>query len=160
MICNVRIDDRLIHGEVVGYVVPQFSLDKIVVVDDENVKDKARKAALKFGCPAQVSLSFHSAGKTAEILKKGGDEGHRVLLLAAKPGPLLEMVKAGYGIEKITVGNMSPHNDDDIHVKGTNYISKQDLADFKELVSEGVKVEMQFKPSDKPEDLAPFFRSL
>jgi len=49
MICDVRIDDRLIHGQVTGCWIPHYSLDKIVVIDEEILKDKTRKAALKFG---------------------------------------------------------------------------------------------------------------
>ena len=159
MICDIRIDDRLIHGQVVGCWTPQYSLDKIVIVDDEILKDKERKAALKFGCPENVSLSFHSAHKAAEILNRGGDNGHRVMLLARSPKSLLEMIQAGYKISRITVGNMSPHGDNNLHIKGTTYISPQDLVDFKELVKAGVDIIMQFKPDDKPESLNDYFLS-
>lgn len=159
MICDVRIDDRLIHGQVTGCWIPHYSLDKIVVIDEEILKDKTRKAALKFGCPEHVSLSFHSPHKAAEILMKGGDEGHRVMLLARTPGPLLEMVKAGYPIKRITVGNMSPHQPDDLKIKGTTYINQQDLSDFKQLLAAGTEIIMQFKPADNPENLKSFFES-
>lgn len=159
MICDIRIDDRLIHGQVVGCWVPQYSIDKIVVIDDELLTDKDRKVVLRFGCPEKVDLSFHSAGKTAEILLKGKDEGHRVMLLACKPKAILDMVKAGYVVKKITVGNMSPHDTTDIHIKGTTYISREDLSDFKELLNYGVEIIMQFKPSDVPENLKTYFEN-
>ena len=48
-IVEVRIDDRLIHGQVCGYWVPHHSVEKIVVIDDKIAKDEMRKTALKFG---------------------------------------------------------------------------------------------------------------
>lgn len=157
MICDIRIDDRLIHGQVVGYWVPQYNLDKIVVVDDEIVKDKDRKNALRFGCPENVSLSFHSAKKTAEILKTKGDGEHRVMLLARSPKALLDMVCAGFPMQRITVGNMSPHDESDKHIKGTTYVSDDDIHAFKELIQKGVEVIVQFKPGDRPENINSFF---
>ena len=41
-IVEVRVDDRLIHGQVSGYWVPQFSVQRILIVDDVIVNDEAR----------------------------------------------------------------------------------------------------------------------
>jgi PTS system mannose-specific IIB component len=156
MICDVRIDDRLIHGQVTGYWIPQYSITKVVIVDDDIVHDSMRKNALRFGCPEKVSLSFHSAAKTAEILKKGGDSGSNVMLLCTNPKPILDMVEAGYPIQQVTVGNISPHNDTDVHIKGTTYVNQQDIACLKKLHEKGVKIILQMAPKDSPEDLSEF----
>ena len=34
-ILDTRIDDRLIHGQVCGYWIPQYSLQRIAIVDDD-----------------------------------------------------------------------------------------------------------------------------
>ena len=157
MIKDVRLDDRLIHGQVCGYWIPANSINKIVIVDDEIIKDKQRKSVLKFGCPANVSLSFHSAAKTAEILNKGGDVGSNVMLLFREPKPIVDMVKAGYKIEKVTVCNLTPKSKEDIQVKGTTYVDQERITAFKELINNGVKVILQTTPKDNPEDLKDFF---
>lgn len=157
MIKDIRLDDRLIHGQVCGYWIPANSINKIVIVDDEIIKDKQRKSVLKFGCPNNVSLSFHSAEKTAEILNKGGDEGYNVMLLFRDPKPILDMVNAGYKINKVSVGNLTPKNKDDIHVKGTTYVDKDRLVSFKGLIDKGVEVILQPTPNDSPENLKDFF---
>ena len=106
-IVEVRIDDRLIHGQVCGYWVPHHSVEKIVVIDDKIAKDEMRKTALKFGCPAKVKLSILDALTASDKLKRNLDKGSRVMLLAAGPEPLLKMVEDGYAIKQITVGNLS-----------------------------------------------------
>ena len=160
MISDVRIDDRLIHGQVCGYWIPQNSINKIVIVDDEIVHDKNRKTALRFGCPEKVSLSFHSSLKTAEILKNGGDEGNNVMILCTNPKPILDMIEAGYHFDKITVGNISPHDKSDVHIKGTTYVNQQDISCFKKLVQQGVKIILQMAPKDNAEDLTEYFAKL
>ncbi|MGG3677597.1 PTS sugar transporter subunit IIB [Heyndrickxia faecalis] len=57
-IVEVRIDDRLIHGQVCGYWIPHFNVDKIVIADDKICNDELRKTALKFGCPSKVNYPF------------------------------------------------------------------------------------------------------
>ena len=50
-IVEVRVDDRLIHGQVCGYWIPQFDVQRILIVDNEIVNDENRKVSLKFGTP-------------------------------------------------------------------------------------------------------------
>ncbi|NCB32300.1 MAG: PTS mannose/fructose/sorbose transporter subunit IIB [Erysipelotrichia bacterium] len=156
-ICDVRIDDRLIHGQVCGYWIPRFSLDQIVIVDDAIVHDEMRKTALKFGCPAKTKLSIHSALKTSDLLKRHLDDGKNVMLLCSHPRPILTMVEDGYEIKQVTIGNMSPHDGDALHIKGTTYVTKDDIECFKKLLSHGVNVILQMTPSDQPENLSDFF---
>ena len=160
MIKDIRLDDRLIHGQVLCSWIPRNSINKIVVVDDEIVEDKVRKSALKFGCPEKVSLSFHSAAKTAEILNKNGDDGYNVMILCRGPVAVWKMVEAGYKVEKITVGNMSPRGNDDVHIEGTTYASPEEVEAFKNLIKNGTKVYLQCLPKDNPKDLKPFFEKL
>ena len=47
-ILDTRIDDRLIHGQVCGYWIPQYSLQRIAIVDDDIVNDETRKTTLKY----------------------------------------------------------------------------------------------------------------
>ena len=57
-IVEVRVDDRLIHGQVCGYWIPQFDVQRILIVDNEIVNDENRKVSLKFGTPPRCKLSI------------------------------------------------------------------------------------------------------
>ena len=52
-IVNVRIDDRLIHGQVAAVWSLVTKASRIMVVDDLVVKDPVNKEALKMACPQQ-----------------------------------------------------------------------------------------------------------
>lgn len=148
-IVEVRIDDRLIHGQVCGFWIPHFSVEKIVIVDDKICNDDMRKTALKFGCPGNVKLSILSAEVAADKLKRNLDKGSRVMILCEGPAPIRKMVELGYSMSKVTVGNMS-NKPGTQHVKGTVYVSKQDNEDFKYLSEQGVTILTQMVPNEKP----------
>ncbi|WP_213951752.1 PTS sugar transporter subunit IIB [Tepidanaerobacter syntrophicus] len=151
-IVDVRIDDRLIHGQVCGYWIPYYNVDKIVIVDDKICNDEMRKTALKFGCPNKVKLSILSTKDAADKLKRGLDKGSNVMILCEGPAPLRKMIELGYSISKVTVGNMS-NKPGTRHIKGTVYISQQDEEDFKFLTEHGVKIIAQMVPTEAPVEL-------
>lgn len=60
-IVNVRIDERLIHGQVAAVWTNTLNATRIMVIDDMAAKDEIQKIALKMACPSTVKLS-NSAG--------------------------------------------------------------------------------------------------
>lgn len=57
-IVNVRIDDRLIHGQVATVWSQVTGATRIMVVDDQVVKDTINKEALKLACRSSASFQF------------------------------------------------------------------------------------------------------
>lgn len=66
MICNVRIDDRLIHGQTAAMWLPHYKVNRVVIISDEIAKDEMRKALLKMGCPQQTKLSVFDVDSAVE----------------------------------------------------------------------------------------------
>lgn len=156
-VVDVRVDDRLIHGQVCSYWVPYFDLNQIVIVDDDIVHDKMRKTALRFGCPDKIKLSFHSAKKVAQILATADTTGNNIMLLCNKPRPIVVMQENGFEVPQVTLGNISPVEGDQVHVgRGTTYVTHGMIEDLKQLAAHGTRILLQTIPSDAPQDLASF----
>ena len=66
-IVNIRIDDRLIHGQVAAVWSLVTKANRIMVVDDLVVKDVVNKEALKMACPQQCKLSILTVEKAAGV---------------------------------------------------------------------------------------------
>ena len=158
-IMDVRIDDRLIHGQVCGYWIPYYNLERIAIVDDEIVNDEARKIALRFGCPEKCKLSIFDVDSATDKFKRHIDEGSRVMILCNSPIPLLKMVEKGYEINSITVGNMSS-KPGAFQIKKTVFISEEEKSAFLKLVSNGVKIISQMVPNEQREDISKVIENL
>ena len=73
----VRIDDRLIHGQVMTSWLNYTGANKIMIIDDEVANDPFMKSVLKTCVPANVKLATFTVEKAAVRLKKGFAGGDR-----------------------------------------------------------------------------------
>ena len=107
MIIAVRIDGRLIHGQVANLWTTKLNITRIMVVDDEVSHSAIEKSGLKLATPAGVKLSVLPYARAAENILAGRYDSQRLLIVAKKPHYLLKLVEAGVPLEEINVGNMS-----------------------------------------------------
>jgi len=152
MICDIRIDDRLIHGQVCGFWIPHHNLQRIVIIDNEIVNDEQRKTVLKFGCPDKCKLSIFSVDAAVDKFGRKIDEGIRVMILCNSPVPLLEMYEKGYRFDEITVGNMASKPDAK-QIRKTLFVTDKEKDAFCKLADHGVKIISQMIPSEQREDI-------
>jgi len=158
-ILDVRIDDRLIHGQVCGFWIPQYSLERIAIVDDEIVNDEVKKTALKFGCPEKCKLSIFDSAKAADKFNRKIDEGIRVMILCNSPVPILRMAEQGFTVPYVTVGNMATKPGAK-QVKKTVFISEEEKDAFLKLADRGVKIYSQMVPNETREEISELIKKL
>lgn len=151
-IVNVRIDGRLIHGQVATMWNGTLKPSRIMVVDDKIIHDDMQKSMLKMATPAGVKLSILNAETAANNLKieKYGDD--RIFMIARGPEALVKLFDLGVKLEEITIGNMSAGNDT-IQVRKSINITSEDKKNFEYLNSKGVRLVAQMIPSDKKDNL-------
>lgn len=155
-IVDARIDDRLIHGQVCSYWIPQHRVERIVIVDDDIACDEMRKTALRFGCPGECKLSIFSAEKAAAKFSANIDRGVRVMILCARPQPLLEMARRGFAVDHVTVGNMST-KEGARQVRKTVFVSDEEWEAFRGLAEAGVSIFDQMIPSESRDEITGLF---
>ena len=142
-IIGVRIDGRLIHGQVANLWATKLNISRIMVVDDEVAGNAIEKSGLK--------LSVLPVEKAAQNILAGKYDSQRLLIVVRKPDRLLKLVELGVPIKEINVGNMSQTNETRSITKSINVVD-QDIEVFKELNAKGVHLIAQMVPSDKAED--------
>ncbi len=107
-IVHVRIDDRLIHGQVAMIWTNSLSATRIMVVDNEASNSDLIKMSLKLVTPSSVSLSVLTIEKAAARILSGAYDGQRVLLVIRSPENLLKLIKQGVMVESANLGNQAP----------------------------------------------------
>ncbi len=150
-IIAVRIDDRLIHGQVAALWTNTLGATRIMVVDDKVATNDVQKMSLKIATPNGVALSVLSIDKAAERITAGAYEGQRVFLVARKPGVLNKLIDKGVELKEINVGNM-PYEQGKIKVANTVSVTQEEIEDFEKLQAKGVAISIQLTPSDPRKD--------
>lgn len=152
MIVGVRIDFRLIHGQVANLWANSKQVSRFLVVDDQVSQDATQKQVLRMATPASCKLSVLPVEKAAENIKAGKYDAQRLFVVAKKPETLLRLIRAGVEITEINVGNMTAT--DEVKRVGRNIgMDAGDVAAFQEIQSLGtVHLFMQLAPSNPPED--------
>ncbi|GFO99048.1 PTS mannose/fructose/sorbose transporter subunit IIAB [Lactobacillus helveticus] len=148
---NVRIDERLIHGQVANMWTNALKLTRIMVVGDDIVKNDVLKTGLKTACPHGVHLSILTAHGAARRINSGKYVGQTVLLLVKNPSVLRQLVDFDVKLPEINVGNMStkPHSR---QVAKSVAVRDQDIKDFEYLDQKGCHIYHQMVPSEPKED--------
>lgn len=158
-IIHVRIDDRLIHGQVATMWTNNLSATRIMVVDDAAANSDVMKMSLKLATPNGVSLSVLPVEKVAPRIIEGNYEGQRVLMIIKSPETLVRLLDAGVDIKSVNVGNLT-YIAGKTKVSNTVAVTKDDVENFKILNERGVKLTIQLIPSNPVEDFMNMIKNL
>lgn len=151
MIVGVRIDFRLIHGQVANLWANAKQVSRFMVVDDQLATDDMQKQVLRMACPAAVKLSVVPLEKASANIQAGKYDAQRLFILAKKPETLLRLIESGVQLPEINVGNMSSLNE--VKRVGLNIgMDEGDIEAFKKLQEKGIRMYAQMVPSDTPSD--------
>lgn len=152
MVVLVRIDDRLIHGQVVVGWAKSLNASRIVVANDKLAEDEFQKDLIGLATPAGMNILILKINEALSQIKRGEFEDGRTILLVAKPVDGLRLVEGGLKIEEINVGGMRLF-DDRRQVLPWVSVNEEEIDIFRKLADLGVKVEARAVPTDRKIDL-------
>lgn len=141
----VRVDDRLIHGQVVVGWTRNVGANHIVVADDEVAKDSTQKMLLKMATPVGVKASILTVAEAAEQLAGEKFGNDKVMVLVRDPLALLELVKGGVNMTKVNIGNVRAAEGRERLTKEVA-ASPEEIAAWKELDKLGIELEALWLP--------------
>lgn len=150
-ITAVRIDGRLIHGQVANLWATKLNISRIMVIDNEVAKNDTEKQGLKLATPNGIRLSVLPIETAAKNILDKRYASQSVLIISKTPKPILELIDRGVNIDKINIGNMSQNKDTKKITKSIN-VDKEDIETFEELSSKGITLTHQMVPNSNEED--------
>jgi len=156
-IVNIRVDERLIHGQVAAFWTSTLKATRIMVIDDISSKDEIQKMALRMSCPPGTKLSILSVETAAKNLIANKYDNERVFIVLKGPQTLLGLWDAGYHMDAVNVGNMSSKYGS-VQVKRSVGVTQEDVDGFEELDKRGVKFTAQMVPNEEIIDFMPLIR--
>lgn len=151
-----RIDSRLLHGIVATQWTPQVSPDRVMVIDDEFADDPVKKEGMKLGKPTGVALSIISRGTAYANFGSHKYDGQKVFLLVRDPQIVLDLLKQGEQIPKLTIGGTLLPETEAIKVSKRAFVKKEEVKIYQEIAKFGTKITIQFVPNDPEEHLSKY----
>lgn len=128
-----RIDDRLIHGQVVTAWIKQYPINKILIIDDELSKNKL------------MGRIYKAAG---EFLKEKPLPKENIMILAKVPQVLERLIQGGVAIQRIILGGMGAKPGRKTFNKNVS-ANGEETECFKRMIEKGAEIYYQLVPNDK-----------
>ncbi len=144
---HIRIDERLIHGQVASAWSNTLNITRIMVINDEANKDEFTKKMLRMATPSQIALSVLSNEKALDRITNGNYDNDVVLIVLKSVTDALTLINLGLPFKSINIGNCSSKDNTKALVKGV-YINSEDQKAIDELKAMNVKVTVQMTPQD------------
>ena len=144
-----RIDDRLIHGQVVvGWGQP-LDLRFIVLVDDEVAASDWEQELYRMGVPPEMDVYFESVVAAAERLAGYQADPRRGLLLTGDIGTMARLIAATGSIGAVNLGGIH-HRPGRTQRLRYVFLSPDEEAQLRGLEAEGIEVSAQDVPAARP----------
>lgn len=147
-IIHIRIDDRLIHGQVATLWTNELGATRIMVINDEVANNEIQKTMLRMAAPSNVSTSLITEEKAVNNINNGNYKGQKVLVIVKNPETVVRLMDQGLDIKKINVGNMSTRENTH-HIKPSVSITPEEEQAFRVLLDRGVEITAIMVPTDK-----------
>jgi len=156
MIVLSRIDDRLIHGQVVEGWVNFLKATCILVADDAVASNRLQRTIMELSVPQGLKVFIGRVEDVCERVIARTLDAERVILLFSNPRDVLRAIQDGLECPAINIGGMHyvPGKRKLIDVLAVN---DEDLEALKEIAARGVKIDVQAVPTQRPRPLEKIF---
>ena len=151
MLKLLRVDHRLLHGQVAFSWTKQLGADCILIANDEVVQDELRMTAIRMSKPNGVKLVMKSVEDSIKALNSGVTDKYKLFIICGNIPDAARLVKGYPCISSINLGGLT-------NEPGKKQISKaisvdeQDVEILKELHALGVELEIRMVPGDPKQD--------
>lgn len=144
----VRIDDRLIHGQVVTAWIKQYPINKILIIDEELSKNNLMERIYKAAAPVGVEVMIMNQKDAEGFLKEAPGPKEGLMVLVKIPQVLEALIQSGIRIPKIILGGMGAKPGRKTFNRNVS-ASEEETGCFKRMIEGGTEICYQLVPSEK-----------
>lgn len=152
MIKMLRVDYRLIHGQVAVSWTANLAADAILLVSDTLENDPIRQETLLLAKPANIKLVAKNTADAIEVLQSGKTDKYKLFIVCETIESAAKIAKT-CDIKEINLGNVAFASGKQKLDKAI-YLNHEETRILKEMINQGIKVFIQMVPSDRQIDVA------
>ena len=149
----IRIDDRLIHGQIVQGWLKTVFVNRILVVSNEVANDEMQQALLSMAMPSTVELSIRNIKDASYEIINNVYDNEKVMILFSNPCDIVKMIENGVKFNSVNVGGMHF-----VHGKkqllSNVSVDSNDIRAFMKMISCGIELESRILPNDERHNIS------
>lgn len=161
MIKMVRIDERLVHGQVALIWTRHIGADRIVVVNDKAAENPILTATLKMAAPDSVKCMVLGVEKGVELLNDPRTNQLKILVVVNNVSDAKTICQKVKDIPLLNVGNygrVEGSTENKEKLTDNLFVTDKDKEDFKEIFKTGVTTKYQIVPDQPITDMKEFIK--
>ena len=147
MVKLVRVDHRLLHGQVVFIWTASIGVDCNLNPNDDVANDPIQKGILKLSQPTGVKLIFKSVKDSIEALNSGITDKYNLMIVTSNVDDGYELASKVEQIRSLNLGNVklreNTHN-----LSKLVHVTDEEEKKLKALAAAGIEVEIRAVPND------------
>jgi PTS system mannose-specific IIB component/fructoselysine and glucoselysine-specific PTS system IIB component len=142
----VRVDDRLIHGQVIVGWVKAIGAKRILLVDDDVARSEWQRELYALGTPSDLMLEFASVADAPAAVSRSAESAEKTIILVANVRSAARLCGTVPGIKSVNLGGL---HDGGGRTKRLPYVymSDEEAAELEALQDRGVSVTAQDVPT-------------
>ena len=152
MIKLVRVDHRLLHGQVIFAWTKSEDIERIIIIDDKTSTDDFKKMSLKLTKPEDVKLNVFSTNKAISLIPRIKELTDNIMILFSKVKEMSKFVTAYGDIKEVNYGGV-PNRDGAKQYSEAVFLTPEEVEESQNLKAKGVILYIQQVPSRRKEIL-------
>jgi mannose/fructose/N-acetylgalactosamine-specific phosphotransferase system component IIB len=150
MVELIRVDDRLVHGQVTTTWVPYIKAERLLVASDEVAADRMRTDAIECCAYSGLAIEIKSVQGALESSKSGEFAGSRTILLVSGLSEARRLYDGGMEFKSLNVGNIHHGTGECREITPSVCIDTADEEILERFVDLGVEIDLRDVPRSKP----------
>ncbi len=145
----VRVDDRLIHGQVVAIWLRSLGAKRIVIVDDKTARDDFLREILELAAPPGVPVEVHDLERGIARVRELATDPEPAFVLMRSPLTAVRLREAGIEFPLLNVGGIGAGPGRKPLYRNIS-ASPEELEAMRRLEAMGTRVELRIVENDRP----------
>lgn len=152
MIKFIRIDHRLLHGQVVFSWSKSLQINRLILVNDEAANDEFKKMSLELSKPQGIKLNILTVENTLTKISKIEALSENIMMIFGNTKDVRQFCESYSNVKEINYGGIIK-KEGSKQFSNAIFLTENEIDDAKVLKSMGIKQFMQQVPTSKKEDL-------
>lgn len=149
MVEMLRVDERMLHGQVAVTWISDIAPDSILIANDEIMENEMGKMALRMVKPNGVKMAIKSVDGGAEVLNDPRAANMKIFVIVRTLKDALRLIEKTNCINKVNIGGVKKKEGGKL-VAAAVYLNDEDLDTLQQLSEKVENVEFRMIPSDSP----------